>query len=140
MKIFLKIFITGILLVIMTACQSGNQSDFDASKNAAGLIQHNVYFYLNEGVTSEETAQFEAGLLALMEIEDIYKSEIGIPASTESRDVTDHKFVYSIFSWFKSLEDQKSYQDHPVHLDFIDKYSHLWANVRVYDSEIISSQ
>lgn len=101
------------------------------------MLQHNVYFYLNDDVTTEEREEFEAGLKVLLGIEEVYKSEIGIPGATEQRDVTDHSFVYSVFSWFETMDDHEVYQEHPTHLEFIDKYSNLWADVRVYDSEII---
>lgn len=103
------------------------------------MLQHNVYFYLKDAVTAEEKQQFEAGLKELVRIPEVHKAEIGVPADTEKRDVTDHGFAYAIFAWFKTLEDHNVYQAHPVHKTFIETYSALWAKVRVYDSEIISS-
>jgi hypothetical protein len=32
------------------------------------------------------------------------------------------------------IEGQKTYQDHPIHQDFVKKYSHLWQKVVVYDA------
>ena len=101
------------------------------------MLQHTVYFYLNEDVTEEEKQQFEEGLEALLAIDTVYKSEIGIPSDTPERDVTDHSFGYSIFTWFETIEDYNVYAEHPDHLEFIDTYSSLWADVKVYDSEII---
>lgn len=101
------------------------------------MLQHTVYFYLNDDVTQEEADQFEEGLKQLLEIESIYKSELGVPGDTESRDVTDHSFAYSIFTWFENLDDYKTYDEHPDHLEFIDTYSSLWSDVKVYDSELI---
>ncbi|MEX1122359.1 MAG: Dabb family protein [Balneolales bacterium] len=135
----MKILIIG-LLVAVAGCKASNDQPITDTGGHTGLLQHNVYFYLNDDVTSEEREQFEGGLKELLQIEDVYKAETGIPAATEQRDVTDHDFVYSIFSWFETIEDHERYQEHPIHLDFIDKYSHLWANVRVYDSEIISTR
>ena len=102
------------------------------------MLQHTVYFYLNDDVTQEEADQFEEGLKQLLEIESIHKSELGVPGDTESRDVTDHSFAYSIFTWFDSMENYKAYDEHPDHLEFIDTYSSLWADVKVYDSDLIN--
>lgn len=126
-----------LLFLITSACTNVGEEPVLETTGTAGMLQHNVYFYLNEGVTQQQKEQFEEGLRDLLEIESIYKSELGIPGSTEDRDVTDHSFGYSIFTWFETMEDYKVYADHPDHLEFIDTYSHLWADVKVYDSEIL---
>lgn len=104
------------------------------------MLLHTVYFYLNEDATQEEIEKFEEGLRELLRIAEIHQSELGVPGKTEEREVTDHGFAYSIFTWFKTMEDYNIYAEHPNHIKFIDKYSHLWADVKVYDTEVISSQ
>jgi len=132
-----------LLLLIFTGCANGDREmpmdseSGETVESTTGMLQHNVYFYLNEDVTEEEKEQFEEGLRDLLAIESIFKSEIGVPGSTEEREVTDHSFGYSIFTWFNTLDDYKIYDEHPDHLEFIDTYSHLWSDVKVYDSEII---
>jgi len=101
------------------------------------MLQHTVFFYFNDDVTEEKVQQFENGLNDLVAIDAVYKSEICVPGATDSRDVTDHDFGYSIYTWFASMEDYRRYDEHPVHLDFIDTYSYMWANVKMYDSDII---
>lgn len=141
MNQLLKTMIAGLSIGLLVGCQPDNELSLsDVPEKSIGMLQHTVYFYLNDDVTSKEREQFKKGIQQLLQIEDIYMADIGIPAETESRDVTDHDFVYSVTSWFETLEHQERYQVHPMHMDFIDKYSHLWANVRVYDSEIISTQ
>lgn len=133
-----QLFTICLLLLLLSACQTeSRQSDPAESESTVGMLQHNVYFYLNEDVTEEERAKFEEGLRTLLSIEEVYDYHLGTPGSTEEREVTDHSFGYAIFSWFETLEDYEVYADHPTHLDFIDTYSHLWADVKVYDSEII---
>ncbi len=143
MKQMVKYFTVTLLLLFSTACAGGEKEmgaeteTTVAAEETAGMLQHNVYFYLNDDVTEEDREQFEEGLRDLLSIESIFKSELGIPGSTEERDVTDHSFGYSIFTWFETMEDYKVYDEHPDHLEFIDTYSHLWSDVKVYDSEII---
>jgi hypothetical protein len=100
------------------------------------MLQHTVFFYLNSEVTSEQKEQFESGLEKILEISVINKAELGIPAATEERDIADHDFAYAIYTWFETMEEYKVYAKHPDHLDFIDEYNHLWADVKVYDSDI----
>lgn len=133
----------GLLIFFFAAgCQKSDQSTTETTitttENTTGMLQHTVYFYLNDDVTDEQREEFESGLKQLLEIESIYKSELGIPGQTASRDVTDHSFGYSIFTWFETLENYKIYDEHPVHLEFIDTYNPLWADVKVYDSELIA--
>ncbi|WP_375577974.1 Dabb family protein [Marivirga tractuosa] len=35
------------------------------------------------------------------------------------------------------MDDYEIYAEHPDHLKFIERYKHLWKDVKVYDSEII---
>lgn len=136
-----RILVTGLTLIAFAGCQqAAEQSMETGSESTAGMLQHNVYFYLNEDVTAEEKEQFEEGLKTLLSIEEVYQYQLGRPGPTKERDVTDHSFGYSIFSWFKTLEDYQVYADHPIHLEFIDEYNHLWADVKVYDSEVIDAQ
>lgn len=140
-----KLFLAGLILTLaLTACSrnSGQAGEVDTGSEpeiSAGMLQHNVYFYLNEDVTDEQRAQFEEGLKKLLSIDEVHHYQIGVPGQTEEREVTDHSFGYSFFSWFKNLEDYKVYAEHPVHLDFIDTYEELWTEVRVYDSELIAT-
>lgn len=140
MRLSLRIALPTLLLLVLPACQAASeQPNIEDDESAAEMLQHNVYFYLNDDVTSEERAQFEEGLRELLQIETIYRAEMGVPGATEERDVTDHEFAYSIFAWFETMEDYEVYAEHPDHLEFIDAYSDLWADVRVYDSEIIDT-
>ena len=136
----LSALILSSALLIFSSCQAPQQDTPPATKESkVGLLQHNVYFYLNEDITEDEKAEFEEGLNKLMSIEEIHSYQLGVPGSTPEREVTDHSFGYSIFSWFKTMDDYQVYAEHPVHLEFIDEYSHLWADVKVYDSVIFMS-
>lgn len=100
------------------------------------MLQHTVYFYLDSEVTSEERDQFEKGLEDLLQIPEIHKAEMGPPADTPKRDVNDHSFTFAIYTWFETMEDYEVYADHPDHLKFLDTYSPIFKEVKVYDIEI----
>lgn len=123
----------GFLFVLNSGCETGRDSEILEVKN---LIQHNVYFYFNDDVTDEQKAQFEIELEKLLDISHIKQSMIGKPAATESRDVTDHDFDYSLFMWFDSVEDHDQYQIDPVHKQMVENFGQMFERVRVYDSQI----
>ncbi|SRR6056297_1333157 len=138
-----SLLIMSFLMIALTACTPETEQPEKSSNEpsvTAGMLQHTVYFYLKEDVTAEDRERFEEGLKKLLSIEEVYSYQIGVPGNTEERDVTDHSFGYSFFSWFENLEDYKVYAEHPDHLAFIDEYEDLWANVRVYDSEILATE
>ncbi|MEX0648005.1 MAG: Dabb family protein [Balneolaceae bacterium] len=141
MNLSLFTILISSFLIVFSACQSAAEQPGETdSESTVGLLQHNVYFYVNADATAEEREEFEAGLKELLTISAIYKSELGIPAATEERDVTDHSYTYAIFTWFENMDDYHVYEVHPDHLHFIDTYNHLWADVKVYDAEIIDAK
>jgi Stress responsive A/B Barrel Domain len=101
---------------------------------ATGSIFHQALFWLkNPGSDADRTALI-AGLRTLSGIPQIKALSIGVPAATEWRDVVDASFDVHEMMVFDSLEDQKTYQDHPVHQAFIATCGHLWDRVVVYDT------
>jgi len=105
----------------------------DATPSAPSMIHH-VFFWLKNPGSKTDRDQLIAGLNALRAIEVIQQLHIGVPASTEKREVVDNSYNVSELMFFKSVEDQKRYQDHPLHLKFVKDYSHLWGKVVVYDT------
>lgn len=103
-----------------------------------GMLQHNVYFWLNSGVSESDKKAFEKGIKDFVgAVKEIEHAEVGIPAGTEERDVVDHSFGYSLHVSFNNLENHNIYQVHPAHKKFIDSFSALWAKVQVYDSVLV---
>jgi hypothetical protein len=96
-------------------------------------IVHHVFFWLKNSGSAADRDQLIAGLRALAQISVIRSLQIGVPASTEQREVVDSSFDVSELMVFDSVADQKIYQDHPVHKDFVARYQHLWGKVVVYD-------
>lgn len=97
-------------------------------------IVHHVFFWLKNPDSKEDLAKLLAGLQTLRKIETIRQINIGVPASTEKREVIDSSYHASELMFFDDLAGQKTYQDHPIHQKFIADCSHLWDKVIVYDS------
>ncbi|MFT3681839.1 MAG: Dabb family protein [Ferruginibacter sp.] len=100
-------------------------------------IVHHVFFWLKNPESITDRDKLVEGLKTLHGIETIRSLQIGIPASTEKRDVVDNSWQVSELMYFDNTEDQKTYQDHPIHLAFVKNYSHLWSKVVVYDMQEI---
>lgn len=97
------------------------------------LLVHHVFFWLKDPGSTRDRDQLIEGIKTLGKIETIRKLQVGIPASTEKRDVVDNSWQVSEMMFFDDEADQKTYQDHPIHQAFVKNYSHLWAKVLVYD-------
>ena len=108
-----------------------------ASMNTApapAKLVHHVFFWLKNPDSKADLAQLLAGIRALAAIETVRGIHVGVPASTEKRDVVDNSFSASEILYFDDTAGQKTYQDHPLHKKFVDECSGLWGKVIVYDA------
>lgn len=97
-------------------------------------VVHHVFFWLKNPDSKEDRDKLAAGVKALSKIPTVRELHVGIVASTEKRDVIDSSWGVSELMFFSDLEGQATYQTHPIHLEFIKNYSHLWEKVVVYDA------
>ena len=104
------------------------------SKPMAQKLIHQVYFWLHKESDLNEFLTDAAPMLG--KCPDVAQFILGTPAPTEKREVVDHSFHVSCTLFFDSLEAQAAYQTDPLHLEFIEKYSHMWKTVKVYDIAI----
>ncbi|MDO3385488.1 Dabb family protein [Gilvimarinus sp. SDUM040013] len=101
---------------------------------ALPALEHKVFFWLKNPDSTEDRDTLIAGLKALEAIPSVKAIQIGVPASTEKRDVVDNSFQVSELMLFDNVEGQNAYQVHPLHKKFVDECSHLWERVVVFDS------
>jgi hypothetical protein len=97
-------------------------------------LVHHVFFWLKNPGSKEDLAQLLAGIRSLGQIETVRGIHVGVPASTEKRDVVDNSYSASEILYFDNTAGQKTYQDHPLHKKFVADCAHLWGKVVVYDS------
>lgn len=103
-------------------------------KHAVPKIVHHVFFWLRNPESTADRDALIAGVRTLGEIPTVRGIHVGVPASTEKRDVVDNSFQVSEILYFDDLAGQATYQTHPIHMAFVEKHSHLWDKVVVYDS------
>ncbi len=106
------------------------------NSNASQLVHH-VFFWLKNPGSETDRKQLIEGLKTLKAIKEVKQLLIGTPASTEKREVVDNSFDVSELMYFDNVEGQNAYQIHPVHKAFVEKHSHLWEKVIVYDMQVI---
>jgi stress responsive alpha/beta barrel protein len=97
------------------------------------MLVHHVFFWLKNPRSADDRQQLIEGLLTLKGIQGIKELLIGVPASTEKRDVVDNSYDVSELMYFDDVKGQAIYQEHPIHKAFVEKYSHIWQKVVVYD-------
>lgn len=97
-------------------------------------LQHHVFFWLKNPHSKDDLNKLIEGLRTLEKIPSVKKLYVGIPASTEKRDVVDNSYSASELMFFDDVAGQDIYQEHPIHKQFIENCSHLWDKVIVYDS------
>ena len=131
MKITRRKFIASTSL--LTLAVTANALPMETQK-AKRVLVHHVFFWLKNPGSVEDQKKLVEGVKSLEKIETIRMIHVGIPASTEKRDVVDNSYGVSELMFFDDEAGQKTYQDHPIHQKFIKEYSHLWEKVIVYDA------
>lgn len=119
------------LLLLLGLAPSGGAA---AAAGARRQIVHHVFFWLKNPSSEADAQKLIAGLRTLRAIPKIRELRIGVPAATEQRSVVDCSYQVSELMVFDSVEDQRRYQEHPIHKAFVAACEGLWDRVVVYDS------
>lgn len=102
------------------------------------MFIHVVYFWLREGLSPDEAAQFSAGVQSLLAIESVKHGWVGVPAATD-RPVIDRSYSRALVVVFADEAGHDAYQVDPIHDRFRDECHHLWTRVQIYDSVSVDS-
>jgi Stress responsive A/B Barrel Domain len=127
-------FVTFIFCLIATVCYADTSKTEKPMPTQIAPLAHQVYFWLKNPDSKEDQAKLIEGIKTLAAIPQVKGLHIGVPASTEKRDVVDNSYSASELLFFDNAADEHAYQIHPIHQAFVDNYSHLWSKVVVYDS------
>ena len=97
-------------------------------------LVHHVFFWLKNPSSTADRDKLVEGVKTLSKIPTVKELHVGTLASTEKRDVVDTSWAVSELMFFEDVQGQATYQSHPIHLEFIKNYGHLWEKVIVYDA------
>lgn len=104
------------------------------AENAPTGFVHAVYFWMEEGVTEEEFADFKKGCAELLgPIKTVNRIHLGGPAGTP-REVVDNSYDYAAIVEFVDKAGHDAYQVDPLHDQFREKYGKMFKRVQIYDS------
>lgn len=128
-------FIAGSALFGVAATVSGEtpKAGNGAGKESLPKLLHHVFFWLKNPESEEDKAKLVAGIKGLGAIATVRAVHVGVPASTEKRDVVESSYHVSELLCFDDVEGQDAYQVDPLHKKFVEECSHLWSKVVVYD-------
>ncbi len=113
---------------------TGTATAASANPQQRPPLVHHVFFWLKNPSSTADRDKLVEGVKTLSKIETVKELHVGILASTEKRDVVDTSWAVSELMFFNDVQGQATYQQHPVHLEFIKNYGHLWEKVIVYDA------
>lgn len=129
-----RTFIATAALGAASAASLATAAEAASKTQPPAKLVHHVFFWLKNPDSKSDLAQLLAGIRSLSAIETVRGIHVGVPASTEKRDVVDNSFSASEILYFDDTVGQKVYQDHPLHQKFVAECSHLWSRVVVYDA------
>ncbi len=127
-------FLAGAAALGAAAALSGASHAGSSPSLALPELMHKVFFWLKNPDSAEDRESLTAGLKTLAAIDTVRGIHIGVPASTEKREVVNNSYQVSELLMFDDVAGQDAYQVHPIHKKFVDDCSHLWSKVVVYDS------
>lgn len=97
------------------------------------MFVHTVYFWLNEDSPADASENLIADCKDILKrVSTVRKLWAGPPANTP-RDVVDNSYACGLTVLFDNVAGHDVYQDHPLHLEFIERNRAHWKRVQVYD-------
>lgn len=133
-----KEFIAGAVLTAASGTALANSQRSESLALKKGNIVHNVYFWLKDGISTTEEADFLQYFELLAKIPLVQTLSYGKPAPTPKREVVDHSYSYHLILTFKNIDDINAYGNHPEHAAGAEKFKKYWKRVEVKDTIIIA--
>ena len=133
-----KDFMVGTVLTATSGTALAKQNKSANIELKKDTIIHNVYFWLKDGISKTEEADFLRYFKILAKIPLAQTLILGKAAPTPPRDVVDHSYSYHLMITFKNLEDITAYGNHPDHAAGAEQFKKYWQRVEVKDTIIIS--
>ena len=144
---FLLLLFVGAGALLFTACATGGNNPREIVEEITiekiidgdeepGLI-HVVHFWLTEGLSEADKKDFLKGVWSLEAIPTVKLMFVGPAASTPSRGVVDNSFDYALIVYFDDVAGHDVYQEHPIHLKFVEEHEAKFKKVQVKDNVLV---
>jgi len=97
------------------------------------MFIHTVFFWMNAGVGEADRRQLvDDCRLFLGKIPVVRQLWSGRPAMTP-REVVDNSYDIGLTVVLDDKDGHDVYQQHPLHLEFIQRNKHHWKRVQIFD-------
>ncbi|MBI1320800.1 MAG: Dabb family protein [Candidatus Hydrogenedens sp.] len=97
------------------------------------MLVHSVFFWLKPELTDEQRADFRKGVESLGGIGDAAAVYVGTPAATADRPVIDTSYDVGLTVILEDVAAHDRYQEHALHLAFLENFRTYWQRVQIYD-------
>ena len=98
------------------------------------MFVHTVFFWLKPELSEEQRADFRQGLDSLQAIEVAQSVHMGTPAES-NRPVIDRSYTLGLTVLLDNAAAHDTYQVHPLHKAFVERFNTFWEKLVVYDFE-----
>lgn len=98
------------------------------------MLVHSVFFWLKPNIPAEKVKAFREGLESLRAIETAHALYVGTAVPSD-RPVVDSSYSFGLTVIFNNAVGLETYQVHPLHKEFLQKFSSFWDKVLVYDAQ-----
>src|SRR5690606_21599472 len=97
-------------------------------------VSHQVFFWLKSPDSAEDLEQLLTGICSLSTTATVLGLHVGVPVATQQPCASVRDCSVSVLLLFDSIEEQNTYQAHPLHEQFIADHAHLWSRVAMFDA------
>jgi hypothetical protein len=98
------------------------------------MFSHIVIFWTDPAIPSAADAVLAGVKKYLPNVPGVIQFHAGKMVPSH-RAVVDQTYQIALNVQFETKQAQDEYQDHPVHLEFVEKCKPLWTKVVIYDFE-----
>lgn len=131
--------VAGALVMAAVLSVTGRSEAEPVTAVAAAPLAHMVFFTLANKSEANAQKLVDACHQYLDGHEGTVYFSVGTRAEEFDREVNATDFDVALHLVFEDKAAHDTYQEHPRHLEFIEKNKDLWSTVRVYDSYVAGS-
>lgn len=99
------------------------------------MLVHSVYFWLKKELKQGDRNAFCEALEKLQGIETVQALYVGRPAGISNRPVVEGSYDFGLTVVFDDSSGHDVYQVHPLHQQFLSRFSSFWERIQVFDTE-----
>jgi hypothetical protein len=128
--------VISVAALVARYSQENSAMAADEKNTKEAQLAHMVFFTLKDSSDTNRKRLVDACKKYLEAHDGVVYFSVGTLNSDLKREVNDRDFDVALHVVFRNRAAHDRYQDHPRHLEFIEKSKDLWSKVRVFDSDV----